>query len=392
MRLSLLLWLALAPASVFGQVGSLFFQSAYSPISPAASPTFSITSPYSGAATTVTLSDATSGATIYYCQDTTNTCSPTTAGTSLSVSATGYIRASATASGYSSSAVASWQGTITTSCTSGNCSDAFVGTSGTALATQDPNWETFSSDYSLTGLTLNGSGYATPAADGSGGALYGLSTSGTSAIIIPAGMTSSNHYDVDVYGTSSSTATFYGYLAILESSGGTNWNVLYLYKGESELTGNSSFTGTFPVSAPHTLSETATTSGSNEVITVYIDGVAQITYTDSSSPLTTGNPGFVVNGGSAPTGGALVGPWEDYPYTAPPTFSPASPYTGAATTVTLSDATSGATIYYCQDTTNTCTPSTAGTSVSFTSNGYIRSFATHSGYGQSPTVSWQGTL
>lgn len=80
------------------------------------------------------------------------------------------------------------------------------------------------------------------------------------------------------------------------------------------------------------------------------------------------------------------------PTAAAPVFSPVSPYSGAATTVTLSSTTPASTITYCQDTINTCTPATTGTSVSFSSTGYIRAFATASGYAQSSTSSWQGTV
>lgn len=80
------------------------------------------------------------------------------------------------------------------------------------------------------------------------------------------------------------------------------------------------------------------------------------------------------------------------PTAAAPSFSPASPYSGPVTTVTLSSTTPSPTITYCQDTTNTCTPSTVGTSVSFSTNGFIRAFTTATGYLQSVTVSWQGTI
>ena len=80
-----------------------------------------------------------------------------------------------------------------------------------------------------------------------------------------------------------------------------------------------------------------------------------------------------------------------------PTFSPASPYTGGATTVTISEpaptAGPAATVLYCTDTNNTCTPSTtyAG-SVAFSSTGYIRTQATLLGVPSSNIVSWSGTL
>lgn len=80
------------------------------------------------------------------------------------------------------------------------------------------------------------------------------------------------------------------------------------------------------------------------------------------------------------------------PQAVAPSFSPVSPYSGPATTITLSSSTPSPTIKYCQDNTNTCTPSTTGTSVSFSSTGYIRAFATATGYTQSTTSSWQGTI
>jgi len=75
-----------------------------------------------------------------------------------------------------------------------------------------------------------------------------------------------------------------------------------------------------------------------------------------------------------------------------PTFSPASPYSGPATTVTISGST-GATILYCVDTSNSCTPSTTYSgAIGVSSSGYIRAKATESGYTSSSIVSWRGTI
>jgi len=77
-----------------------------------------------------------------------------------------------------------------------------------------------------------------------------------------------------------------------------------------------------------------------------------------------------------------------------PTFSPSSPYTGGATTVTItqgSTPSTGQTIYYCV-TTTTCTPSTVYTTgISFSSTENIFAYASASGYNNSATVEWQGT-
>lgn len=108
--ISLLAFLCAVPVLAPAQ-NPIFFQSAFTSQT-AATPTFTPTSPYSGGSTTVTISDATGGATIFYCTDTTNTCTPTTTYTTgLSFTSTEYIRAYATASGYNPSAVASWSGT-----------------------------------------------------------------------------------------------------------------------------------------------------------------------------------------------------------------------------------------------------------------------------------------
>lgn len=84
--------------------------------------------------------------------------------------------------------------------------------------------------------------------------------------------------------------------------------------------------------------------------------------------------------------------WETV---ATPTFSPSSPYTGEATTVTVSTATSGATIKYCTDTDNTCSPA-SGTDysapVSITTTGYLRAIATKTGVDDSAVASWSGTI
>jgi hypothetical protein len=82
---------------------------------------------------------------------------------------------------------------------------------------------------------------------------------------------------------------------------------------------------------------------------------------------------------------------DSTPTTATPTFSPSpGAYTGP---ITISDSTAGSNIVYCQDTTNTCTPSTAYSSpISFAATGYLRSQATASGYDASVIASGQYTV
>ena len=86
--------------------------------------------------------------------------------------------------------------------------------------------------------------------------------------------------------------------------------------------------------------------------------------------------------------------FKNAPQAAAPTYNVAAGWYNTAQTVTISDSTTGNTIKYCQDTTNTCTPGSSGTSygtystpLTVSSTGYLRSFATASGYTQSPTTS-----
>jgi hypothetical protein len=73
-----------------------------------ANPTFSPAAGSYGTTQSVTISDATTSAVIVYCQDTINTCTPVTSYTvAVSVSTTGYLRAQATESGFTTSGVAS---------------------------------------------------------------------------------------------------------------------------------------------------------------------------------------------------------------------------------------------------------------------------------------------
>ncbi|MGA8731700.1 MAG: FG-GAP-like repeat-containing protein, partial [Terracidiphilus sp.] len=90
----------------------------------------------------------------------------------------------------------------------------------------------------------------------------------------------------------------------------------------------------------------------------------------------------------------IGGKWTlNLPRAATPTFSPASPYTGPATIVAISDSTPSHTITYCASNSGTCTPSTTGASASFGSSGptNICAFANATGYTQSATACWAGT-
>jgi len=87
---------------------------------PQASPSYGT---FSGS-TPIALTTPTPGATIAYCFDTTNTCTPSTTGTSYTVTSGGYLRTSATATGYAASSVASYQYAVTAACPTGYSNSA----------------------------------------------------------------------------------------------------------------------------------------------------------------------------------------------------------------------------------------------------------------------------
>jgi len=149
-----------------------------------------------------------------------------------------------------------------------------------------------------------------------------------------------------------------------------------------------------PTSLPLLIGYTESVPGCGMHIT--LDGstptCASASYADQTISTTTQFGAIACQTGYT-TSAPVVNTWTIlFAQAAAPTFSPLSPYSGAATTVALSSTTPSPTISYCQDTTNTCTPTIVGTTVSFTTTGFIRAFTNSSGYTQSPTSSWSGTL
>ena len=155
-----------ALAMVSGQTTSAVSSAAYQINLPAAAaPSFTVPSPYSGLGTLVGILNAAGSGQIQYCVDTTNTCTPSVTYTSpISFASTEFIRARAAVSGYSPSAIASWQGTwstvhlTTTSCPAGTQYQAYAGCLLTAAGGLPPYtyaWSKTSGNGLTEGLTLN---------------------------------------------------------------------------------------------------------------------------------------------------------------------------------------------------------------------------------------------
>jgi hypothetical protein len=348
-----------------------------------ATPTFS---PAGGTYTTtqtVTISDATSGATIYY---TTNGTTPTISSTQytgpLTVGATETIEAIAVASGDATSGV----GTAAYTITSGGTPVINLGTGFTAGAmtlngnatlngtrlrltdggTDEASSAWYSSTVNIQQFTTNFSfqitGGTNPTADGfafviqggsssalgpdGGGLGYGPATPGGTAGIGKSVAVKFDLYSNDGEGVDSTGLYTDGASptmpAVNMTSSGLNlhttdvFNVQISYNGTNltmtitDVTTNATFTQAWPINIP-------TTVGGNTALVGFTGGSGGDTAIQEIIGWTM----------SSTTGVAAT-----------PTFSPAGGTYTTAQTVTISDATSGATIYY---TTNGTTPTTSST-------------------------------
>ena len=128
-------------------------------------PLFTVPTPYAGPSTTVSIVDYTPGSAIYYCQDVTNTCTPSRLYTTgIQFTASGYIRAQGILNGYVASPIATWQGTYTTmvmsttSCPTGTQYQAYAGCTISVTGGVPPytyGWSTTSGDGLVEGLKLS---------------------------------------------------------------------------------------------------------------------------------------------------------------------------------------------------------------------------------------------
>ena len=427
-----------AIATASGYTASAVASATYTIGQPAATPTFSPVAGTYTSAQTVTISDATAGATIYY---TTNGTTPTTTSTlytgPINVSSSETIEAIATASGYSNSAVATAAYTInlatqaatpTFSPAAGTYSSAqsvtisdttpgatiYYTTNGTAPTTSSTVYSgpiTVSASETLEAIAT-ASSYSTSAV---GTAAYTI-TSSTGATLVGAPNATGSYYGM--FGTDLAAE-----FTLSTSANVTTIDVVVLGSGIYDFSLQNSLTGTITTFAQAVIS--APNSGSNtEAMTVnatlpagtyYLVGSKDATSTQTVPGWFVSDGTYLTNAGTVANGdwysSSLTGPWTfesgvigGITYVAPtftvngtataqstaatPTFSLASGSYTSAQTITISDATSGATIYY---TTNGTTPTTSSTvytgAITVSSSETLEAIATASGYSASAVAS-----
>lgn len=319
----------------------------------AATPTFSVATGTYTSAQTVTLADATTGAKIYYTIDgTTPTTSSTLYSAAISISATTTVKAIATASGYTTSAVASATytinlaaaGTPTFSVTAGTYTSAQT----VALADETSGAKIY---YTIDGTTPTTSSTAYSAA------ISVATTTTIKAIATASGYTTSAvasaTYTINIptvatptFTPAAGTYTTVQSVSIADTTSGAK--IYYTTDGTTPTASSTLYASAISISATTTVKAIATASGDTT------SAVASATYT--------------INLAAAAT----------------PTFSVAAGTYASAQTVAIADATSGAKIYYTTDGTAPTASSTLYTAaISVSATTTIRAIATASGYSTS---------
>jgi hypothetical protein len=324
-----------------------------------ATPTFSPAAGAYGPAQTVTISDTTSGSTIYY---TTNGTTPTTSSSvyssAITVSATKTLEAIATAPGDTQSSVGSAAYTINGAA----ATPTFSPTAGTYASTQTVTITDATSGASIY-YTTNGT-TPTTASSTYSSAITVSTTETLEAIATHSGYTNSavGSAAYTINGgvstpTFSPVAGSYGpaqTVTISDSLSGST--IYYTTNGTTPTTASSTYSSAITVSSTKTLEAIATHSG----------------YTNSA----VGSAVYIINGAVATPG-----------------FSPAAGTYTSTQTVTITDSTSGSTIYY---TTNGTTPTTASTAyssaITISATETLEAIAAKAGYSNSAVDSAAYTI
>ncbi len=311
-----------AIAAVTGDTNSAVASATYTITAQAATPTFSSAAGTYTTAQTVSISDATSGATIYY---TANGTTPTTSSTRytgpITVTTTETLEAIAVATGSTNSAVASAAYTITAQAATPTFSPA-AGTYTTAQSVSISDATSGASIYYTTnGTTPTTSSipYTAPFTLSSTRTLQAIAvaTGATNSAVATAAYTITPTVSTPVFSPAAGTYTTAQSVSISDATSGAT--IYYTTNGTMPTTSSTAYTGPITVSSTETLEAIAVAAGSTN------SAVAPAAYTITAQAAT-------------------------------PTFSPAAGTYTTAQSVSISDATSGATIYY---TTNGSTPTTS---------------------------------
>jgi LysM repeat protein len=325
----------------------------------AAAPTFSPAAGTYSASQTVTISDATAGATIYY---TTNGTTPTTSSAvysgPITVSATETLEAIAIETGYTNSPAA----TATYTIASVLPAPTFSPAAGTYTTSQSVTINDATMGTTIY-YTTNG---ATPTTSSTvySGAITVSATETLEAIAVETGYTNSPAataaYTINpvlpapTFSPAAGTYTASQTVTIRDATTGTT--IYYTTNGTTPTTSSTIYSGAITVSATETLEAIAVETG----------------YTNSS----VGTATYTI---------ASVLP--------APTFSPVAGTYTASQTVTISDATTGTTIYY---TTNGTTPTTSSTiysgAITVNATETLEAIAVHTGYTNSPVATANYTI
>ena len=415
-----------------GYANSAVSTAAYT-IAPAlASPTFS---PAAGTYTTsqsVTLSDATSGTTIYY---TTNGTTPTTSSTvytgPITVSASETLEAIAVETGYTNSTVATAAYTIPSVLPAPTFSPATgIYTTSQSVTISDATSGT-TIYYTTNGITptTSSSVYSGAITVGANETIEALAveTGYTNSAVATATYTINPVMPAPIYSPAAGTYSTSQSVGISDATSGAT--IYYTTNGTTPTTSSTVYSGPITVSATETLEAIAVETGyTNSSVSNAVYTIASVlpvptfspvagTYTASQSvtisDATSGTAIYYTTNGTTPTtsstkyaGAITVGATETLeaiavetgytnsavatavytinPVLPAPTFSPAAGTYTTSQSVTVSDATSGTTIYY---TTNGTTPTTSSSvysgSITVSATETLEAIAVETGYSNS---------
>ena len=319
-------------------------------VSTTATPTFSPAAGTYTSAQSVTISDSTSGATIYY---TTDGSTPTTASTkytaAISVGATTTIKAMATAAGFNNSAVASAAYTIQLPA----ATPTFSPVGGTYASAQSVTISDTTAGatiyYTTDGSTPTTAStkYTAPVSVAASLTLKAIATAAgfSNSAVGSATYTIQSAAATPTFSPAAGTYTSAQSVTLSDTTAGAT--IYYTKDGSTPTTASTKYTGAISVSATTTIKAMATATGFNN------SAVASATYTIQLPAAT-------------------------------PTFSPAGGTYSSAQSVTISDTTAGATIYY---TTDGSTPTAASTKytgpVSVAASLTLKAIATATGFSNS---------